>query len=172
MLEFQFRDALEEDFSAIKRLNDKFVHFTSPMDLPRIQQLDELSCYHRVIEQHDHQTSTTSIVGFLLAMAPEADYASENYQWFDQRYKNFVYVDRIVVDSSLQGRGLGKDLYNDLFRAAKEQGFSSICCEYNLKPVNFASAHFHHSFGFCQVGSLQSEDGSKVVSMQMAELTS
>ncbi|MEP4891343.1 MAG: GNAT family N-acetyltransferase [Aliiglaciecola sp.] len=172
MLEFRIRDAVQDDFFEIKRLNDKFVHFTSPMDLARIQQLDILSTYHRVIEQYDPQTSNSLIVGFLLAMAPEVAYESDNYQWFEQRYQNFLYVDRVVIDSSVQGKGLGKDLYDDLFHFAREHSFAAICCEYNLVPANPTSAHFHQSFGFSQVGRLGSEDSDKVVSMQMVKLPS
>ncbi|GAA6186526.1 MULTISPECIES: GNAT family N-acetyltransferase [Alteromonadaceae] len=170
MFEFHIRDAVQDDFSEIKRLNDKFVHFTSPMELARIEQLHNLSAYHRVIEQHDKQTSEVSTVGFLLAMKPATDYSSDNYQWFDLRYKHFLYVDRVVIDSTAQGKGLGKKLYDDLFCFALKHRIELICCEYNLIPANPISANFHQSYGFHQVGRLDADDKSKVVSMQIVKL--
>lgn len=181
MTEFRIRNAKLNDFKFIEQLNDNFVQFTSPMDLARVEHLHNRCAYHKVIEKlpkndvhngHDtlkeNAVSVPSIVGFLMAMAPKTEYDSENYRWFDLRYKNFLYVDRIVIDQTLHGIGLGKMLYDDLFKFARDKKIGHICCEYNLIPANPISADFHQSFGFHQVGRLSSEDHSKVVSMQLA----
>ncbi|GAC13635.1 GNAT family N-acetyltransferase [Aliiglaciecola lipolytica] len=168
MAEFQIRDTTRNDFVSIKRLNDDFVKFTSPMDLARIEQLHNLSAYHRVIEQVNQQSSEKSIVGFLLAMRPATEYLSDNYQWFDLRYKNFLYIDRVVIAASMHGIGLGRRLYDDIFAFARSQKIGHLCCEYNLIPANPVSAAFHQSYDFHQVGRLHSDDQSKIVSMQIA----
>ena len=141
------------------------------MDLPRIENLHNRSAYHKVIEttSKDPLDSSLQVVGFILALPPETDYSSQNYLWFDQRYTNFLYVDRIVIDKSLQGAGLGRMLYNALFEYAREQKVGYVCCEYNLVPANPKSANFHQSFGFQQVGLLSDDAHTKVVSMQIAK---
>jgi len=55
---------------------------------------------------------------FLLAFEQDADYDSPNFLWFRERYRRFVYVDRIVVASSARGRGYARKLYDDLFAQA------------------------------------------------------
>ncbi len=169
MKEFIVRDATLNDFDQIKHLNDDFVDFTSPMDLAKIEQLHNQSGYHKVIQSCSNDNAhDAKISGFLLAFAPSADYQSENYVWFDQRYRNFMYVDRIVVDRTKQGAGLGKRLYDDLFNFARKRKIAHICCEYNLIPANPISAAFHSTYGFQQVGQLSNEAQTKIVSMQIA----
>ena len=51
------------------------------------------------------------VVAFLLAFREGADYDSPNYLWFAQRYADFLYIDRVVVAATHQGRGLGARLY-------------------------------------------------------------
>lgn len=164
MSQLQIRDVQTSDFNDIKRLNDNFVHFTSPMSLDRISALDKLSFYHRVICE-DQQ-----ILGFLLVMNDGCSYDSENYQWFAQRLAKFAYIDRIVIDRSLQGKKLGQKLYLNLFDFAQQKGIEVACCEYNLLPENPISANFHAQFGFEELDQLTSNDGKKVLSMQTKTL--
>ena len=166
MSQLQIKDVQASDFSDIKRLNDDFVHFTSPMSLDRILELDELSFYHRVI--CDEQ----KVLGFLLVMANDSCYNSEYYRWFAQRFSNFAYIDRIVIDRSTQGKKLGQKLYLDLFDFAHHKGIEVACCEYNLLPKNPISAQFHAQFGFTQIDQLTSNDGKKVLSMQVKKISS
>ena len=160
MSKIRIRDVQHSDFNEIKRLNDDFVHFTSPMSLRRIAELDQMSFYHRLVCREQQ------VCGFLLAMTAGASYNSENYQWFAQRLSNFVYIDRIVIDRQQQGMKLGQLLYSHLFDFAGKAGIEQACCEYNLKPENRRSAVFHSQFGFQQMDKLVCADGKKVLSMQ------
>ena len=90
-----------DDFAVIESLNNSVVNLTSPMDAERIQQLHAMSSYHRVIVQ-DRQ-----LMAFLLVLGPDCDYNSVNYQWFDQHYDDFAYIDRIVVRDGSRGSGPG-----------------------------------------------------------------
>ena len=38
------------------------------------------------------------VIGFVIALVPGATYESPNYSWFEWRYNQFLYVDRIVID--------------------------------------------------------------------------
>jgi uncharacterized protein len=100
---------------------------------------------------------------FLLALEQDADYASPNFQWFRARYPRFVYVDRIVVASSAQGRGHGRRLYHDLFAQAVQAGHEHVACEVNSDPPNPASDAFHAALGFSEVGTATIEGGSRTV---------
>lgn len=164
MSKMNIRDVTPADFPQIVALNSEFVHFTSEMDEKRLTELDAHSCYHRVIE------SNGDVLAFLLVMGPGCGYDSVNYRWFDSRYDNFYYIDRIVASGSRHRKGLGKLLYDDLFRRAITLGVKALCCEYNTLPANPVSASFHQKYGFNQVGSQTIVEGKKIVSMQLAQL--
>ncbi len=153
-----------DDFAVIESLNNSVVNLTSPMDAERIQQLHAMSSYHRVIVQD------SQLMAFLLVLGPDCDYNSVNYQWFDQHYDNFAYIDRIVVRDGSRGRGLGTLLYENLFAWAISQQIGNIVCEYNAEPLNEASRKFHDVLGFQEV-SLKRIGQAKRVSMQLRVLT-
>jgi len=153
-----------DDFAVIESLNNSVVNLTSPMDAERIQQLHAMSSYHRVIVQD------SQLMAFLLVLGPDCDYNSVNYQWFDQHYDNFAYIDRIVVRDGSRGRGLGTLLYENLFAWAISQQIGNIVCEYNVEPLNEASRKFHNTLGFQEV-SLERIGQAKRVSMQLRVLT-
>ena len=152
-----------DDFAVIESLNNSVVNLTSPMDAERIQQLHAMSSYHRVIVQD------SQLMAFLLVLGPDCDYNSVNYQWFDQHYDNFAYIDRIVVRDGSRGRGLGTLLYENLFAWAISQQIGNIVCEYNVEPLNEASRKFHNTLGFQEV-SLKRIGQAKRVSMQLRVL--
>ena len=153
-----------DDFVAIELLNHSVVDLTSPMDAARIQQLHAMSSYHRVIVQD------SQIVAFLLVLGPDCGYDSMNYQWFDQRYDEFSYIDRIVVRDGFRAQGLGSILYEDLFAWAINQKIRNIVCEYNVEPLNEASRKFHSALGFQEI-SLETIGQAKRVSMQLKVLS-
>ncbi len=99
----------------------------------------------------------------LLTFDQAADYDSVNYLWFRERYRAFVYVDRVVVADSARGRGLARALYDDLFVAAKAAGHERIVCEVNSDPPNPASDKFHAALGFVTVGTAAIHGGKKTV---------
>ena len=158
------RPAMADDFAAIESLNHSVVDLTSPMDGERLQQLHAMSSYHRVIAQD------SQVVAFLLVLGPDCDYDSMNYQWFDQRYDEFSYIDRIVVRDGFRAQGLGTILYEDLFAWAINQKIGNIVCEYNVEPLNEASRKFHGLLGFQEV-SLEVIGQVKRMSMQLRVLS-
>ncbi len=107
-------------------------------------------------------------VGFLLAMDPGLDYASENYRWFSERSGDFLYVDRIALAESARGSGLGRELYARVFEAARERGASEVVCEVNIEPPNPVSHAFHAAMGFTEVGRQSTKGGAFVVSLKVA----
>ena len=154
------RDAAASDFSAILALNAESVHFLSPLDDARLRRLHAQAAYHRVVEIDD------AVAAFLLVLREGADYDSPNYLWFAQRYPQFLYVDRIVVDTRRQGQGLAARLYDDLLEFAAASGIAQLTCEFDLDPPNPASAKFHARYGFHEVGKQWLGGGKKQVSLQ------
>lgn len=89
---------------------------------------------------------------FLTALDQDSSYDGQNFNWFRDRYERFVYIDRIVVDGSLRGQGVGRLLYEDLFRRMRDTGQLYVGCEVNLSPPNPASDAFHLRLGFEEKG--------------------
>ena len=156
------RTIVESDFESIVRLNDAEVRQTSPMDLDRLRLLIGMSSYCKVATVEDE------VAAFVIALREHAPYENDNYSWFGARFERFLYVDRIVVGAGFSGRGIGSDLYNDLFGFARTHGVGTITCEYNLDPPNPASRVFHDRFGFKELGRQWVANGTKQVSLQAA----
>lgn len=152
------RKARFEDFAAITALNAESERYLSPMAQARLERLHGWASYHRVIERDGR------VVAFLLAFREGAGYDSPNYRWFSERYKSFVYIDRVVVAPPHRGNGLATAMYLDVFAFAQKSGVSTITCEFDIDPPNEASSRFHERLGFQEVG-LHSYN-NKRVSMQ------
>lgn len=155
------RDATPDDAPTLLALNAASVAVLSPMDERRLAELQAEAAFCRVIERHGR------VVAFVLAFRERAAYDSPNYRWFDARYPQFVYVDRVVVDAAHRGQGLAATLYADVFDRARRDGVSWVTCEFDLVPPNAASEAFHRRQGFAEVGR-QTLAGEKQVSLQAA----
>jgi predicted GNAT superfamily acetyltransferase len=103
------------------------------------------------------------VEALLIAFDQDADYDSPNFLWLRERYRRFVYVDRIVVAPAHRGRGLARRLYDDLFEQARQRGHDQIVCEVNTQPPNPASDAFHVRLGFLEVGRALLPGGAKAV---------
>lgn len=159
------RAATPSDRGAILRLNAAEVEKTSPMDLAALERLAGMAAVLDVAEAGGEAAA------FLLALREGAPYANDNFAWFSARYPRFLYVDRIVVDASQAGRGIGAALYRRLFERARADAVPVVVCEFNLQPPNPASAAFHARFGFEEVGQRVYAGGDRRVSMQAAPVT-
>jgi predicted GNAT superfamily acetyltransferase len=156
----RIRDAVPADFEQILAMNEEFVRFLSPMDAQRLKLLHDEATYHRVIETSD------GVCAFLLAFREDAAYDSVNYLWFEDHLPRFLYIDRVVVSKTAQGRGIGGLLYDDLIAYATSTGVSPITCEFDVDPPNPRSRRFHEAFGFEEVGSHHVGAANKRVSLQ------
>jgi len=160
----EIRDVTPEDMGAILSLNEEFVHFLSPLCEAELARLGGKADYFRVAVIDER------VVGFLLAFVPGVNYNSLNYRWFNNRFDDFAYIDRIVVASDAQGRALGAKLYDDLVAFAATRGLSQLTCEYNIMPMNEGSAKFHKRYGFTEIGQQALSDNEKRVSLQSYRL--
>jgi uncharacterized protein len=157
------RAANPTDFETICALNLAEAQHTSAMDVARLTVLSAISCYHKVA------TVDGVVSAFLLAMCHNSPYVNDNFEWFSKRYTRFIYVDRIVVSGASRGRRLGSLLYEDIFHHARSNGISLVACEYNIVPPNEPSRLFHEKFGFKEQGTQWVANGTKRVSLQVAD---
>ncbi len=160
--DYRRRELTVADAAALAPLNDDAspaVPITAPDDLARLISIAELA----LVLERDGQ-----FVGFVIAIAPGADYASENYRFFESRGVDHLYVDRIVIAESERGAGLGQALYEAVFDAARAAGRSEVTCEVNLDPPNPGSEAFHARLGFEQVGVQSTKGGAVTVSLLAA----
>ncbi len=158
------RDATPGDFPAILALNAESVHFLSPLDAVRLQHLHAQAAYHRVAEIDG------AVAAFLLVLREGADYDSPNYLWFAEHYRQFLYVDRIVVAAAMQGQRLAAHLYDDIIVFAAASGVARLTCEFDVEPPNPASERFHARYGFREVGRQWIGGDKKQVSLQVREV--
>ena len=159
----KIRLASSADAAQIAQLNKAFVSVTSPMDSQRFLELLELCSYCLVVEHGER------LLGFIIAMRNAMPYDNENYQWFEARIQNMVYVDRIVLAADARGQGLGHQLYDQLSEMAFADGCKVMTAEMDIEPPNTHSLHFHGKRGFIEHGQRVLESGKRV-SMQCSEL--
>ena len=107
------------------------------------------------------------LLGFVLCLLPKTNYGSLNYAWFNQRYDQFIYVDRIAVASTNRDQGIGSMLYEKVFDYAQENNIP-VTAEVSLRPSNVGSDRFHLRHNFTAVGEL--DHGDKAVTMYIKHI--
>lgn len=101
--------------------------------------------------------------GFLLVLPSGLEYASENYRWLSNKYRSFLYIDRVVVSPKYSNQGIGSEMYKQLFDFGSAGGWDRINCEVNICPMNEVSINFHKKHGFTAQGTQETEGGAKTV---------
>ena len=160
----KIRDVRIDDLNDLLELNQSNLPHLGSISISDMEHLRRQAVYFRVAEP-EGQTA-----GFLIGFDPQADYDSLNFQWFKKHYKNFVYIDRIVVAPDSRRKGIAFSLYQDLEHFAAQHNMPVMTCEYNLQPKNEISREFHQKYGFKEVGTQKTENGKKTVSLQIKQV--
>jgi predicted GNAT superfamily acetyltransferase len=159
--EVRLRALTESDVPRVLALNEAEVEMLAPMDELRLRLLHDVAHQFAVIDVGG------AFGGFVVTFAPGADYDSENYRWFTERYGDgFLYLDRVVVDPTVRRRGVAGRVYDLVESVASAYGLLAL--EVNLVPRNDASLAFHLARGFVEVGRLG--DDAHLVSLQTKQL--
>ena len=82
----EIHDVLRSDIPAVLALNNAHALETSMLDEERLAELLNYAFYARGIDGGKS--------GFLLAMNHLAAYVNPNFNWFKERRRSFVYIDR------------------------------------------------------------------------------
>ena len=157
------RDARDADLAAVHAINEAAVPHVNSITLDRFQDFTRSAAYFRVA------SLANQVAGYLVAFAPGARYDSVNFLWFQERYRNFIYIDRIAVAANNRRLGVASRLYRDIFEFARLRT-GLLTCEVNTRPPNAESKTFHERFGFREVGTQETESGTKAVSLMTVEL--
>lgn len=152
-----------EHYPQFLQMNERFVHWLSPLTQDDLIHILGLAKYARQIGNGD---------GALIAYAHDVEYPDHwNLKWLRSRIKNFFYIDRVIIDETAHGKGYGRALYNDLAGFARNAGYEALACEVNTVPDNPASHRFHLSMGFTPIGEQTFKDGVKAVRYYVKDLT-
>nr|WP_245344485.1 GNAT family N-acetyltransferase [Asticcacaulis solisilvae] len=141
------------DNEAVRALNNVFAAETSYI---------EAGDWARLVAQARVAVFAAPADAFLLVLDHDADYDSPNFLWWKERRDRFLYVDRVVVAATAQGRGLGRQLYAHAVDEARRLGFERIVCEINIDPPNPGSVAFHTALGFTPAGEQKLSNGKTV----------
>ncbi len=102
------------------------------------------------------------LLGFVICLLPNTDYGSLNYAWFNERFNEFIYVDRVAVTTDYRNQGIGSMLYEKVFEYGKSNNIP-VTAEVSLNPPNPGSDRFHSRHGYQVIGKL--DQGAKSVTM-------
>ncbi len=154
----EFRSLVTEDIPSVWRINEEGLPGTGKVSEEEIAILLELS------ELSLGAYEGGKLLGFVICLLPETEYGSLNYAWFNQKFQQFLYVDRIAVTEEHRSREIGSSLYAKVFFEANRLRVP-VAAEVSLEPPNPGSMRFHFRHEFQEVGVLRHE--SKSVTMMM-----
>ena len=164
-MKITIRDIKKEDYPFVLRINEENVEVLSPMDEAKLEYF--VGCAEQVlVAEVDGERAAFCIT----LREGEPSYTSENYIWFSKTYSQFLYIDRIVIDEPFRKMGLGRKLYEEVFRHARETGVKRLTAEVDTIPYNEASLKFHDEMGFREVGEQIIRGGSIKVSLKAVEV--
>ncbi len=161
MAALSFRPFESADLQAVHTLNEAAVPAVGSVSTAQMAGLNEMATQFLLAHYE------LDLAGFLILMSPGSSYTSINYQWFSERYSQFLYVDRIVIDPSFHRRGIATAFYAKAWSDAQRLS-TPLTCEVNVVPPNPESMAFHSRLGFREVGR-QKNDGEQMVSMLVRE---
>ncbi len=146
------------------------VHAINQAEVPRVGSETRAALAHIAAESIIAPVAVDTagtVLGFAMVLGPDADYDSDNYAWFRERYADFVYLDRVAIPPDHQRRGIGRALYEFVAVTAgsARPNATAWTLEVNLRPRNERSLAFHTAMGFAEVGQHESRHGYLVAMM-------
>ena len=140
----------------------KEIYDINQANTPEVGSLDSIQELENLISLSSYNLVAIdqgSVVGFIVCLREGTSYGSENYKFFLNKLKKFLYVDRVAIHKDYRRAGLGKAVYRNIFLEAKKD-ILPIALEVNTEPLNQPSLNFHELMGFDQVGTKDFHDHS------------
>lgn len=147
------------DLDSVLRINAENVPAVGSADGPLMDSLLDMSCTALVAEEDGR------CAGFCIVLPEGVGYGSPNYRYFAELLPVFRYVDRIAVDATARGRGIGASFYGEV---SSRHPSHVIALEVNVVPPNEGSMRFHLRHGFVEVDRLETRPGN-VVSLMLRQ---
>ncbi len=107
--------------------------------------------------------------GVIVVLSENSGYDSDYFRWYTERYRNFIYIDRVIVSAWARGFGVATALYQEVEQFAQDKGVA-IAAEVYSDPPNIASLNFHRKMGYQEVGIQFSAMEGKTVAKLMKYL--
>jgi predicted GNAT superfamily acetyltransferase len=155
-----FRALVDTDLDAVWEINQENVPAVGE---ERVESLAEIVATSEIALG---VVDGDQLVGFCLVLPPGAPYDSPNYRYFEDRYQDFAYLDRVAFRASHQGKGLGSALYQELEHRLDRP---ILTLEVNVVPPNEGSMRFHLRSGFVELEQRETRPGKRV-SLMVKEL--
>ena len=161
MKDFYFSPIKSDFISQCHKLNEQNVPNVGTKSLDGFINLVKKSDYNECVLKNNE------VVGFIVCFQDNEmtiNYMHEikhkNFNEIEKRVSNFLYIDRVTVDSEHRKSKLGTSLYKNTLNFAKENFIKNLTAEINLRPsINESSFKFHQSFGFNEIETIKySED--------------
>ena len=160
MNDFAIRTMVADDVNTVWAINQENVPAVGEETVEVLSDLLAMSTISLVAEVDN------VVVGFCMVLSPQTTYQSPNYLYFCERFKDFIYLDRVAVASGFQGWGIGAAMYRKVEQLADS---SLFVLEVNTKPRNEGSLRFHTREGFELLEEVETRPG-KVVGFMMKKL--
>jgi hypothetical protein len=146
------------DGGRVLELNESSVWALSPLDAAGLERARDRALLTLVCE-YDGE-----VAAFTIVYGPGSPYESVNYAWHADRFEDFLYLDRIAVDTSLRRRGIASAMYDMVEGCAVAHG--RLVCEVSSTPPNVESLAFHRGRGYHELGHLTQPDGHEAVLLE------
>lgn len=163
MSAFRLRTGTAADTAAVLALNNANEPAVNAIDAEYLAFLVRHAAFYHVAEDAE------GLVGLVICLPPGTPYWSHNYQWFSERYDDFLYLDRVAVAERARRLGVGRTLYEEMHRSMQGH-FARVALEVNLRPPNPVSDAFHRRLGYEPVAVREMEGGSYAVTMYVRPL--
>lgn len=161
------RSAGKEDFLWILDLNRENEIWLTPLDEELLSALAD-SAHIFLLAEADGQP-----VAFMIALRENNQVCQlKVYQWFNERYSSFLYIDRLVTHETFRGQGIGRLLYEKAVQKALEDQVPVLAAAIETIPYNERSLGFHKAMGFEEAGRILVRNETVEVSLQTKALDS
>lgn len=139
--------------------------------IPEVNFLDEAKARWLVEQALLARLATLNgqVAGVIIVLSDTAGLESDYYGWFIERYRHFMYIDRVIVADWARGQGIASALYQEVEQVAQTQGLA-IATEVYSRPPNIVSLNFHRKRGFQEIGLQVSTTEGKTVAKFMKYL--
>ena len=156
-------ELVESHIKPMLQINEQGLPGTGEVNHQEMENLLELSELSLGVFEEE------KLLGFVICLLPKTAYGSLNYAWFNERYDEFIYVDRVAVAANARNQGIGSMLYDRVFEYARTNNIP-VTAEVSLRPPNQGSDRFHLRHGYQVVGEL--DHGEKAVTMYIKHFPS
>ena len=171
MKDFIFEPINKNTIEKCLELNEKNVPNVGSRSLEGLTNSLENSDYSECI------LFENQVVGFVICFSDSERTKSymgkinhKNFKEISNRVSNFLYIDRIAVDSDYRNNKLGSQLYSNIINFSKNNSIASLTAEINLLPsVNIPSFEFHKKFNFKEIDTVRHSEDYEV-SLQKKEI--